>query len=344
MNEYYDKIEKEITKKYGDVLIDANMVLENEPNVIPVGPAIDIGLHGGIPEGSWVILSGAPKAGKTTLALQFAANCQKPEYGEKTVYYLNAEGRFKKLNLEGVDGLDANKLKLIQSKQGKILSAEDFLTIASNIIKDHPGCVVILDSASALSPEKDMVNDISGQTRAGTPKLLSAFCKQMGTIVPIQNTTMVIIQHLIANTSGYGPQYMEDGGRKIQYQADIKLRAKSVKKWTVGNNPAPVGQIVSWTVQCSALGPPGAVVDSYIRYGRGIDSVYELINLGADLGLISKAGAWFTCDFMTTHEEEAKKMDFDIASKFQGQEKLYQFLTDNPICRELLHNDIKNML
>ena len=37
-------------------------------------------------------------------------------------------------------------------------------------------------------------------------------------------------------------------------------------------------------------------------------------------------------------------MDFDITSKFQGQEKLYQFLTDNPTCRELLHNDIKNML
>ena len=344
MDEYYEKVEKDILKKYGEIMIDSNLVIEEDILTVPVSPAIDIGLNGGIPEGSWVILSGAPKCGKTTTALQIAANCQKEEYGGRMVYYLNAEGRFKKMNLSGVEGLNPDQLKVIQSTQGNILTAEDFLTIATNIIKDHPGCVVIIDSASALSPEKEMLSEINGQTRAGTPKLLSSFCKQMGTVVPIQNTIIIIIQHLIANTSGYGKAYIEDGGQKIKYQSDIKLRAKSVKKWSVGNSETPIGQIISWTVEHSALGPPGAVVDSYLRYGKGIDSVCEWINLGADFGLISKAGAWFTCNFMDDHEEEAKAIEFDPATKIQGQEKLYQILQENPKLLELLEADIKSML
>ena len=189
-----------------------------------------------------------------------------------------------------------------------------------------------------------MLNEINGQIRAGTPKLLSSFCKQMGTVVPIQKTIIIIIQHLIANTSGYGKAYIEDGGQKIKYQSDIKLRSKGVKKWSVGNSDTPIGQIISWTVEHSALGPPGAVVDSYLSYGKGIDSVCEWINLGADFGLISKAGAWFTCNFMEDHEKEAKAIEFDPTTKFQGQEKLYQFLQGNPDLLKLLESDIKAML
>jgi hypothetical protein len=92
-----------------------------------------------------------------------------------------------------------------------------------------------------------------------------------------------------------------------------------------------------------------------LRYGEGLDSVQELLTLGADLGLISKAGAWYSCDFMHEHKEELDKIikEKDIENneeskakflKFQGQERLYNFLKDNSLVLELLEDDLKEML
>ena len=80
---------KEIIKKYGNVISTGNQILDQRKDfkAISVGPSIDISLGGGIKEGSWVILTGDPKCGKTTTALQIAANCQKEG---RHIIYLDA--------------------------------------------------------------------------------------------------------------------------------------------------------------------------------------------------------------------------------------------------------------
>jgi recombination protein RecA len=88
---------KEIQKKYGEgVLMDASFLLDEEKIVIPVSPAIDIALRGGIPEGSVCTFSGKSGSGKSTTALQIAANAQKKEYGSRKIYYADVECRLKK--------------------------------------------------------------------------------------------------------------------------------------------------------------------------------------------------------------------------------------------------------
>ena len=75
---------KTITKKYGNILVNGADVFEElqDMQVIPVSPSLDYALGGGFREGTWIQMIGDPKSGKTTTALQFAAACQKKEYGE----------------------------------------------------------------------------------------------------------------------------------------------------------------------------------------------------------------------------------------------------------------------
>ena len=329
-----------INSKYGDVVHEANVLLDTPQVIIPIGPALDEGIHGGIPEGSWVLLSGPEKCGKTTTALQIASHAQQEEYVARAVYYLDAEGRYKKMNMTSVVGLRADKFFLVQSQEGKTLCGEDFLTIAIDIVKNHPRSVLIIDSASALCHSTTMEEDIlNSNTRSPIPKLISAFCKTIGTVVPINKNIVIVINHLITNTGGgRGPKYMEDGGKKLQYQGDVRLRCTHVTPWK--NNPndteeEPIGQILHWQVRSSALGKPGAKVDSYIRYGKGIDKLTELIKMSTDLGLISTSGSWYNCTFLEGIAEKRQ---------YQGAPKLYQFLVDNPEYQTKLEKDYYELI
>ncbi len=329
-----------ISDKFGDVIHEANVLLAMPQVVIPIGPALDEGIHGGIPEGSWVLLSGPEKCGKTTTALQIAANAQKEEFGARDIYYIDAEGRFKKMNMNSVIGLKADKFFLVQSQEGNILTAEDFLTIAIDIVKNHPRSVLIIDSASALCHSTTMEEAIlNSNTRSPIPKLMSAFCKTIGTIVPINKNIVIVINHLITNTGGgKGPKYMEDGGKKLQYQGDVRLRCTHFTPWKNNKNDPdeePFGQVLHWQVRSSALGKPGAKIDSYIRYGKGIDKLTELITMATDLGLITKSGTWYNCDFLQGVAEDIK---------YQGATKLYQFLNDHPEYQVKLEKDYYELL
>lgn len=325
-----EQLRASIIKKYGEGIAREMTELKDESKIIiPVSPTMDRALHGGIPEGSWVILSGPEKMGKTTLALQIAANAQQPEYGGKTVYYLDVEGRFKDMNLNTVASFQSDKCEHIRSQFGKILSAEDYLNIAMDIIKGHPGCILVIDSASALCAAKEMTGELTAQARNDGPKLLATFCRQMGNVVPINNVTVIMIQHLIANTSGYGPTKMEDGGNKIKYQVDVKLRGKGAEKWLDTENNQ-IGQLANWDVVCSALGPPGAKVQNYVRYGYGIDNIMETIELASDFGIINKAGAWYSFDY---NEEEVK---------VQGMEKMHKLFTEEPEKFKFIAEQVKN--
>ena len=285
----------------------------------------------------------------TSTALSFAAQCQKPEYGARHVYYLNIEGRLKPMNLKGTAGLDLDKVTVFQSTPERILTASDFLTLALKCIKTHPGCLIIIDSVSALCDEKELDEGIGYENRGAGNKKFAGFCRQAANIVPMQNCLVWAIMHLTQSQTGYGG-WQEKGSMTLKYQADVQLRVKFDRPWKVGSsgNEKQIGQQVHWLVESCALGPPGMEVDSYIRYGIGVDQVYEAINLGTQLGLIGKAGAWMTCDFMQAHldlmgvdkwnEESIKRV------KCQGAEKLYKLLQDNPTWIAALVSDINGML
>lgn len=324
-NDTIPAYQKKMIKDYGDILIDAIDIENQVSKIVPVSPILDIGLNGGIPEGTWSIFSGPEKCGKSSLALQIAANAQK--LYDKKIFVGDVEGRFEKIHLHSVQDLDISKIKVVKSNQSKILSAEEHLEAYKSILKNEPGCVLIIDSASALSSEAELTSEIKTMGRNNGPKLLASFCRQMGQVIPIQKSIVIIIQHLIANTSGYGAPFMEDGGNKLKYQSDIKMRCKGVKKW-LDTNDKPIGQAVVWDILYSALGAPTGKCTSFLRYGYGIDSTMEILSLALELGVVMKGGAWYSYK----------------DSKFQGELKMYEYLKSYPIIQKEIEDNIKQIL
>jgi len=352
--EYISKI----IKDYGKIITTGTQVLESQKNkkIISVSPAIDIALGGGILEGSWLTLTGDPKSGKTTTAMQIAANCQKEG---RPIIYLDVEGRLKGMNFEVAD-LDPAKMEIIQPED-EPLPAETFLDVAHKLMSntDYYGAILIIDSISSLLPAKELDGDFK-PGRAGLPKILSIFTKKMGQLLPKQNGLVIAITHYIANTGGFGASKMADGGNKIQYQADTRMeirgggeKSPAISPWE-DSNKKRIGQAINWRIICSSMGAPGGQVQSWIRYGHGIDKIQEVLILAQELGMINKAGAWYSCPFMLECEDVVKEIrsDLDIddkdavmkAFKFQGQDKLYSFLHENPNLIDMLEQKIKDML
>jgi len=325
-----EQLRKEINKNHDkkQVVVPASELVAQDKKIVSVSPIADYNLNGGIPEGTWLILSGLPKAGKTVTALQIAANAQR-QYN-KPVYIGSVEHRINKKELEGIHGLDIDNVEMIQSTTGKILTAQDFLQEFTTVIKTIPGCVLIIDSTSALCAEGEFANIMNekGMGRNEGPKLLAQFCRKMTGVVPVQNTIVIVIQHLIANTSGYGEPYYEDGGRKMQHQADTKLRCTSFQKWENSKKDDQVGQVINWQIKTAALTKPGGKFQNYLRYGYGLDDIKEYMMLGCDMGLIDKKGAWFYYE--------------DI--KANGIDQLHKKLCDQPEMLAKLAETIGNML
>ena len=317
-----------VRKKYGaDNIESGNYVLERPRKKLSVCPSFDLNLGGGITEGTISLISGKPKCGKTTLCLQVAKSAIEDN---RDVFYLSVENRFSEANARGIEGLNVEKIQVIKSAKGRIISGEDFLNIARDIVYEVPSALIILDSTSAITPREENSEDITGKGRALAPRMFSEWCKSIAPVVPTNNTIILAIQHLITNTTGYGPQFSEDGGVKLKFQSDLLLRAKGQEKWVLSNGKI-IGQKVLWDVIWSNhVGPKVDKFESYLRYGYGFDVIKEIINIGIETGAVNQAGAWYSID-----GEEGK---------FQGEENLWAALHDNKELFTKVRSNVYGML
>ena len=327
-----------IKKKYGDIVRRGSEIFDEKSNkrCVSVSPAYDLGLNGGILEGSWTVVSGVEKCGKSSLCLQIIANAQKQ--GRRGIY-ADAESRIKAYNLSGTHDLSRQDLEIISGKE-EDLSAEDILNTVNDMIRipKNRGSVCVIDSTSSLLPRDEMDADVSGKLRAQLPKCLSHFIKKNAQVVVRNDILMILITHYITNTSGYGKHKIPDCGVMVQYQADNRLNFTHVEPWEEGGKK--IGQKSTCDISCSAMGASGNTVTSYLRFGHGIDSTKEYIELGESFGLIEKAGAWFTMPFLAEHPE----LSASAEQKFQGQQKVYDFISSNPSAGEFLKKEIGSLL
>lgn len=272
----------------------------------------------------------------TILSLHIASKCQAKD---RPIFYLNVEGRIKPRDLQGIKGLDPEKVTIIQSYKGKILTAENYLSICLEIINTIPRSVVIIDSISQLCTEKEFSCEMGEQQRAPGAVLLAQFCKKIANTVPVNDNIVILIQHMIANTSGYGAALMVSGGRKVKYSSDVGLVAKGFKFLRGGtkdeNESVPAyGQEVEWQTTSTAFIAPGQKTTSVIRYGVGIDEITENILLGMEMGFIKQSASWLELSYMGENPQ-----------KIQGRDKLYQFFTqaENAPLYEQLQKEIRSL-
>lgn len=357
--ESVDIVNNDIMSKYGFDIESIQSVSHDIKKIIPVSPLFDMRLNGGVPEGSTVLLSGPPKCGKTTLALQIALGGQ--QLDGRPTYYFDIEGRFKEMNLHTVKGLDPSGVKLIRSKKGKIISGDMHLNIAYDVITTVPGAIVILDSTSQVCSSGELEEDITGSIRASGPKLMSFFTRKISPVLCVQNATVIMIQHIIADTGRSMKTKAVSGGNKIQYQGDINLECAYTQDWKDGDKL--IGKISHWNVVTSALGAPTGKFESKIRFGVGLDKTEELITLARDYGLIAEKGG-ANCEFLMNlvnkdhivtkyavdngvvlEKLHTKTAQAKLKSVFSpnGLMKIIKFFDDNPHFYQILEKSIKDL-
>lgn len=330
-----EKIEGEVEDKIfgndlGSILFSGSHLVDKEFITIPVSPKLDFSLGGGIPEGSFCVFNGPFKAGKTLSAIHFCANAQsiQSEYGPRKIFIANVEGRLKPRDLKGIHHLNIDDVTIIGSAPGKILYANDYLSIVERVVNEVPGSIIVFDSLSALCSKSRADADIGDRFRDDVPLMLSSFCKRISNVLPINNNIFIGITHLIANQGQGHKKWLESAGQKIQYQADVKLRISHFTPWKSGDTQ--IGQIVHWECGTSALGPPGIKVDSNIRYGWGIDEEAELIDLCIDTNLIKKKRAGW--------------LEFPNGENAQGLDIAAQTLRNNKELYDELYREFKSLI
>ncbi len=323
-----------------NIMVGGDSIISKKKMVISLGPALDI-IMGGIQEGTYGVATGPPKVGKTMFCLHAAACAQKKEYNyicpktkksiPRKVYYANIEGRLNGRDLAGIKGLitTADRFQVIGSNLDRILDGAEYLEIIESLIKSEPGAIFILDSLSQLCTKERMETKIRDRHRDVTPLLISAFGKKICNIVPVTNSIVMAITHIISNQGGTGmsPWY-EASGRKLQYNCDFKLKLL-YKKYYPLDAEIPKGQLIEFLCETSNLGPPGQKIKSLLRYGLGFDMYYDLAVMCSEIGVITKGGSWYTLPDETKH---------------QGLEKLSQHIRDNKDIYDSLLKEFKDLV
>ena len=337
-----------MSKKSEDYL-PISFILNKKRKIIPFSPSLDILTGGGIPEGSWTILVGIPKGGKTSTILHFCRNAQQKEHGSRKIFYANIEGRLSQRDLRAAN-LNPDSFFIISStpeeikdgeviKPAKILTAEEYLSICEQCLKDNKGAVLVIDSESMLVCDGELTSEMSQMQRADGAKLMAKFARKISNLININDNIVLSVRHVSANVTGYGKAIVEKGSYAGMYQCDTKLQIKSVERWVVQEKQ--IGQIINWTLVTGCLDGaiPNSVISSYLRYGEGIDELMELVEMGINFGLIEKPekGSWFTCNFL----KEVGLTDKEI--KFQGQDNCMKFFKENEKYQILLKDKIKDL-
>ncbi len=324
--------------------------------VVPLCLTADIALGGGIPFGCTAIVGAPPKFGKTSSILQAAANAQ--QLYDTEVYFFNVERRLTNKVLSQIQGIKKDKFFIIQppyktNKKGEVIGQEmwssaTWLEYVGDIVSTKRNVFIIVDSLSKLASEKVQSEGLDYQDRGASKKVETAFYQRFGDLVVPNENILAFIAQGYANVTGYGHATMIKVGSSIKYQADLILVGKKVEKWKENpQNQRIEGHDMIYQVDECPLGPPHMEMRIPLRYGKGVDTVKDVINHAINWGLIVRSAAWYKPPYVediegnfhycpVEEQEEYTKGSDMTPVKLQGEVALYNWmLLHTKECKEI---------
>jgi recombination protein RecA len=269
-----------------------------------IGLDIALGI-GGLPRGRIVEIYGPESSGKTTLALHAIASAQK---AGGTCAFVDAEHALDPAYARKL-GVDVDELLISQPDAG-----EQALEIADTLVRSGAIDVLVIDSVAALVPRAELEGEMGDNHMGLHARLMSqALRKLTGSIS--KSRTMVIFINQIRMKIGvmFGNPETTTGGNALKFYASVRLDIRRIG--AIKEKDEVVGNQTRVKVVKNKMAPPFRAVDFDIMYGEGISKTGELIDLGAQAGIVEKSGAWFS---------------YDGQRIGQGRENAKAFLKSNP--------------
>lgn len=302
-----EKVKKEsivdvLNKKYGKGTIIGGGQSPDQLDVVKTGSlTLDIATGvGGNPKGKLIEIYGPESSGKSTLCLHFISEFQKA--GEKTML-VDFEQSFDKKYAKAI-GVHVEELFIAQPE-----TMEDGYNIIYEAVLSKEFGLIVLDSQTAMPPKASLESEIGDAKMALQARVNNDALRKIKPNLMPTGTTMITISQLRTNIGGYGDPNVPSGGNAYKFYADMRYKvSKQLDREHVLNKTTV--EIVK--NKCAA---PFGKAEFKIKWGFGIDRMQEILDLAVEYKLINKAGSWYS---------------IEDGSKLQGDEKVKEFLSDNP--------------
>ena len=297
----------QIEKQFGKGAI---MRLGERGNVgveaIPTGAlALDMALGiGGLPRGRIVEIFGPESSGKSTLAMHVVAEAQR---NGGTCAYIDAEHAMDPV-YAGAIGVNVDDLLISQPDTG-----EQALEIADMLIRSGALDVLVIDSVAALVPRAEIEGEMGDSHMGLQARLMSQALRKITGNLNKSRTIAVFINQLREKIGVmFGSPETTPGGRALKFYASVRLDIRRIE--SLKDGAEIVGNRARVKVVKNKVAPPFKQAEFDIMYGKGISREGSVLDIGVDLGIVKKSGAWFT---------------YEGEQLGQGRENAKNFLSEN---------------
>jgi recombination protein RecA len=305
----------QIEKRFGKGSI---MKMGESAALVPIGSiptgslALDLALGiGGIPKGRITEIFGPESSGKTTLAQHIIAEAQKRG---GTVAYIDAEHALDPSYAANC-GVNVDELLISQPDTG-----EQALEICEALVRSSAVDVIIIDSVAALVPRAEIEGDMGDPQMGLQARLMSQALRKLAAAIGRSGTAVVFINQLREKVGiVYGNPEVTTGGRALKFYSSTRIELRRAETIKQGNEA--LGSRVKAKVVKNKVAPPFRTAEFDIMFDHGISNEGNLLDVGLELGLLSKAGSFFSYG------------DIRLG---QGRESAKKYLAENPeLAREI---------
>ena len=269
---------------------------------IPTGSlGLDIALGiGGLPRGRIVEIYGPESSGKTTLTLEVIAQCQKLG---GTAAFIDAEHALDPIYAEKL-GVNVDELLVSQPDTG-----EQALEVADIMVSSGGIDILVIDSVAALVPKAEIEGEMGDHHVGLQARLMSQALRKITGNVK-KSDTLVIFINQIRHKIGvmFGSPETTAGGNALKFYSSVRMDIRRIG--TVKDGDEAVGNETRVKVVKNKVSPPFKQAEFQILYNKGINRLGELIDKGADLDIVEKAGAWYSYEGEKIGQGKANAIDF----------------------------------
>jgi recombination protein RecA len=267
--------------------------------------SLDLALGiGGLPRGRVVEIFGPESSGKSTLATHVVAEAQR---NGGVCAYIDAEHAMDPVYAQAI-GVNVDELLISQPDTG-----EQALEIADMLIRSGALDVLVIDSVAALVPRAEIEGEMGDSHMGLQARLMSQALRKLTGNLNRSRTIAVFINQLREKIGVmFGSPETTPGGRALKFYSSVRLDIRRIE--SIKDGPEVVGNRVRVKVVKNKTAPPFKQAEFDIMYGKGISREGSLIDVGVELGIVKKSGAWFT---------------YEGEQLGQGRENVKNFLAEN---------------
>ena len=293
-----------------------------EPQNIEVCPtgslSLDLALGvGGLPKGRIIEIFGPESSGKTTLSLQVIAEMQKTG---GTCAFIDAEHA---LDIQYASRLGVQVPDLLLSQPD---TGEQALEIVDALVRSGSVDLVVVDSVAALTP-KNEIEGVMGDSLPGLQaRLMSQALRKLTTSISRTKCIVIFINQIRMKIGGYGNPETTAGGNALKFYSSVRLDIRRVGAIKKGDEV--IGNETKVKVVKNKVAPPFKQVKFDILYGQGISRLGEIIDIGTELNVLEKSGAWYS---------------YNGNRLGQGKEKVRDLLKENVELQQEIEKKIREL-